>query len=74
VVEESRLNPGDELAIGPLLYRLDFEEEKLEAGISPAPRPSAIARPAAPGSRPPRRAGSPADANSEDDLIPLDDI
>ncbi len=63
VVEESILRPGDEVAIGPYLYRLEEPD-------APAPaRPSSATRPA-PAPRPP----GPAPLNAEiDDLIPLDD-
>ena len=45
LLEESRLQPGDELAIGPILFRLEFEEEQ-----PIAPRPNAAGASA----RPPR--------------------
>jgi len=78
VVEEARLQNGDEVAIGPILYRLEALVEKRDAA-GPAPaRPTPV--PAAPrGDSPP--AGFPATApmpysvapDSDLDLIPLDD-
>jgi hypothetical protein len=79
IVEEARLNPGDEVAIGPVLYRVDFEAEADDTAGAPAAL-------AAPGSRPPasgivagrtpstRRPGGSSEGNSEEDLVPLDDI
>jgi predicted component of type VI protein secretion system len=76
VVEESRLNPGDELAIGPLLFRVDFEPEAdaLPAAAADSGRRPAGAAPAAAGSGPGSRRARASDPNSEDDLVPLDDI
>ena len=78
LVEETRLYPGDELAIGPILFRLEAEVE--EAGNVGA----MVSRP----SQPPRaaRAGSgPANVkaptvrpqtrpDSDGDLVPLDEF
>jgi predicted component of type VI protein secretion system len=71
VVEESRLEPGDEVAIGPALFR--YEQE--------VPPPVRAARPAAakPPAPRPRPAPPPRPAGDEDPdslgiaLIPLDD-
>lgn len=63
VVQESPLHPGDEVAIGPLIYRL----ESLAEPDRPAPAP-ASAKPA-----PPRPAPPPPPSDEDDDLIPLDD-
>ncbi len=52
LLEESRLQPGDELAIGPILFRLEDEEE-----APAAPRPNAAAASA----RPSSVAGNPAE-------------
>jgi hypothetical protein len=76
LVEESALLPGDEVAIGQVIYRLE------DSVPAPAP-PSAAPRPAA---RPPAQpvvkpenpsslldlSGPPSDTD-DDDLIPLDD-
>ncbi|MGP0063019.1 MAG: FHA domain-containing protein [Isosphaeraceae bacterium] len=80
VVDEARLQAGDELAIGPLLYRLEQVEERREvqAVVSPSPKRVPTKPPAAPAPPPPvhRPADGPSwsldDADS--DLIPLDDI
>src|SRR6516165_7837703 len=46
VVEEARLKSGDELAIGPILYRLELLEERREsAGPSPVPTKSLLPPP-----------------------------
>src|ERR1700733_9150006 len=37
LLEESRLLPGDEFAIGPIIFRLEQEEEQPPAGFRPAP-------------------------------------
>src|SRR5438046_7177643 len=50
LVEETQLHPGDEVAIGPLLFRV----EDPEALPAPAPKP-ALAKPAAPKTAPPTR-------------------
>jgi predicted component of type VI protein secretion system len=56
LIEESRLVPGDEIAIGPLIYRFDD--------------PTAI--PAAPPAKPQAASRTPEpDDDSDDDLIPL---
>jgi hypothetical protein len=79
-VEESRLHDGDELAIGPILFRLETVGESPETLGAPASRPAPAARPtpvASPVSSPvplyvpPPVASRPPD--SEIDLIPLDD-
>jgi predicted component of type VI protein secretion system len=79
-VDESRLHSGDELAIGPILFRIENEGENqgslgapIARGIG-APPPGRTSLPAsAPPPRPtPRK--TPAPADSEIDLIPLDDI
>ena len=49
VVEEAQLRPGDEVAIGPLLYRL----EDPDAAAAPAPRAAKAAAPKPPPRRPP---------------------
>jgi pSer/pThr/pTyr-binding forkhead associated (FHA) protein len=74
LLEESRLHPGDELAIGPILFRLEHEEEH-PAGPRPVAAP-AKERPApAKGpqkGRPPLASARPPDSDA--DLVPLDDI
>jgi pSer/pThr/pTyr-binding forkhead associated (FHA) protein len=79
MVEESRLDCGDELAIGPFLFRVDFEAEKPDSGVAPHAQPAVLGRP--PGlnlaaSQFQSAGGGPYSSrpNSEDDLIPLDDV
>lgn len=62
LIEEARLFPGDEVAIGPLLYRLEDE-----VAAPPAP----IARPPAASSKPPSLPNLPDDF-SDGDLVPID--
>jgi pSer/pThr/pTyr-binding forkhead associated (FHA) protein len=78
-VDESRLQHGDELAIGPILFRLETEVMMAEAPRPAVVRPAAPPRATRPDSptpgRPPLRPPiSPsAAADSETDLVPLDD-
>jgi predicted component of type VI protein secretion system len=78
-VDESRLQNGDELAIGAILFRLQSEVESPEALGSAVVRPAAPPPVARPGpaavARPPRPMSRSAGAgpDSEIDLIPLDD-
>jgi pSer/pThr/pTyr-binding forkhead associated (FHA) protein len=72
LLEESRLQPGDELAIGPILFRLEEEEEP-----AAVPRRPAASSPPAPVSRSPSHPSKGAAARAPDsdvDLVPLDDI
>jgi pSer/pThr/pTyr-binding forkhead associated (FHA) protein len=65
IVEESQLCPGDEVAIGPLLYRVEVEGETKQ---TPEPTPATAGAPES-DSLP----DLPIDPNSmERDLIPLD--
>jgi pSer/pThr/pTyr-binding forkhead associated (FHA) protein len=75
LLEESRLRPGDELAIGPILFRLEHEDE-----IAAGPRPNAApgsARPA-PVANTPQKGRPPISSSrapdSDVDLVPIDDI
>jgi pSer/pThr/pTyr-binding forkhead associated (FHA) protein len=75
MIEEGRLESGDEVAIGPIVFRLEPSDERPEA---PAARPApAAGRPAASPNPPPRpvaaRPRSPK-PDSEDGLVPLDDF
>lgn len=60
LVDEARIEPGDEIAIGHLIYRL-------EAGPEPVARPQA-------GGAPPPAPQPPRADDDDDDLIPLDDL
>src|SRR6476469_4610795 len=62
LVVEAQLYPGDEVAIGPILYRLD----DLTPHPAPPPNPRAVARP----SELPYLPMGPSDADG--DLVPLD--
>ena len=53
VVDEARLEPGDELAIGPLLYRLEVLEERREVQPAKPPVARRVAAPPASASAPP---------------------
>jgi pSer/pThr/pTyr-binding forkhead associated (FHA) protein len=46
VVEEARLQSGDEVAIGPLLYRLEPIEERRTGAPSRSNRPTSVGYPA----------------------------
>jgi len=77
VVEEGRLSVGDEVAIGPLLYRMEALEEPREPTAAPPPgmvkpAPAPVARPP---SLPPA-SDRPAWGldDSDLDLVPLDDL
>ncbi len=72
--EEARLHAGDELAIGPILFRLEEESPEPPANPGSGARPDVVAAPGLPG-LPPAAAGrrtTPAD--SDVDLVPLDDF
>jgi predicted component of type VI protein secretion system len=71
-VEESRLYDGDEVAIGPILFRLETIDESPELIGVPSPRPARAGAPApsqTPAPAPPRSSRP----DSDIDLIPLDD-
>jgi FHA domain len=78
IVEEVRLQAGDEVAIGPILYRF---EEVATATAGPA-TPGAAARPIPTGLSGPPAAAKPAGSGGpawglddpEMDLVPLDDL
>jgi len=37
LIDEAQLHPGDEIAIGPVLYRLEVESDAAKARVSVAP-------------------------------------
>jgi predicted component of type VI protein secretion system len=78
LVEETRLYPGDELAIGPILFRLEAEAEEpgnLGAMVSRPSQPPRAARPgSAPASLQPAASNPRARPDSDIDLVPLDDF
>jgi len=79
LLEEARLQPGDELAIGPILFRFELESESPDDAVTPSSRRAAVSSPArpaplAPGlqsATPTRKASRP---DSDIDLVPIDDI
>jgi pSer/pThr/pTyr-binding forkhead associated (FHA) protein len=79
VVEEARLRAGDELAIGPLIYRLEQVDEGPEASSTPRPA-TKVASPAPPAVAPPPPVPAAAKEpqwaleDSDEDLIPLVDL
>jgi hypothetical protein len=78
LVEESRLHPGDELAIGPILFRLEAESEEPASLGAPVSRPVQSPRVARPGGAPANLQGAAsrprARPDSDIDLVPLDDF
>ena len=79
VIEDVRLQAGDEVAIGPILYRFEGQPGAVAAPAAPPPAaarpspPSALPTPPAslpPSSPPPQRW---VDDDSDIDLIPLDE-
>lgn len=80
VVEEARLHLGDELAIGPVLFRLELEPAEIRPNsASKTARPAPSSASGGPGTvaqrRPPSAGpGYPSNADPDFDLIPLDDI
>src|SRR5262245_47218200 len=52
VVEEARLQPGDELAIGPVLYRLELQAERWQTAPAANPARPTAAIPSARGNSP----------------------
>jgi predicted component of type VI protein secretion system len=77
VVEEARLHAGDEVAIGPIIYRLEIEAMKPATPNSPPARPASAPQKLAErspvaASRPP--APVPISPDSEIDLVSLDDL
>ncbi len=80
VVEEARLHFGDELAIGPVLFRLELEPaETRPNSVSKTARPAPPSDAGGQSAMGQRQAYSPganqtSNADPDFDLIPLDDI
>jgi predicted component of type VI protein secretion system len=77
VVEESRLHAGDEIAIGPVIYRLEIEAMTHAPPNTPPARPASTSQKVAEGSpvaASRRTAPVPVSPDSEIDLISLDDL
>ena len=64
VVEEIQLHPGDEIAIGPVLYRVENPQ--------PAPAVPAAKPRVAKAKKPPSLPSLPASRDDPDDMIPID--
>jgi pSer/pThr/pTyr-binding forkhead associated (FHA) protein len=78
LVEEMRLHPGDELAIGPSLFRLEAEGDDQANLGAPISRPTQSSREAPAGSAPANVKGAASRPgtrpDSDIDLVPLDDF
>jgi predicted component of type VI protein secretion system len=76
-VEEARLHAGDEVAIGPLIYRLEVEAAPHSAPVPTGARPEGVTS-SAPAKSPGIVARStsplPAPDDPDIDLVPLDDF
>lgn len=74
-VQEAILHAGDEVAIGPLIYRLVAEPAAPSPPASGGARPAAAGRPASPVKAAPAPAVGPAQESEDNDvdLVPLDD-
>jgi pSer/pThr/pTyr-binding forkhead associated (FHA) protein len=74
VIEEARLESGDEIAIGPILFRLEPLNDQPDVK---ATRPAPAKRPGSPTPPPPGplpSAPQPPRPDSEEGLVPLDDF
>ena len=73
IVEEAQLSHGDEVAIGPLIFRV--EDPETVAASAPAPPPQATVAdqrpPTPPNERPPSLPSLPIN-QGDDDLVPID--
>jgi hypothetical protein len=73
VIDEAQLQTGDEIAIGPIIFRLESLNDQPDV---PATRPAPAARPGRP-PVPPLQPVAPTlrspKPNSDTDLVPLDD-
>ncbi len=68
LIEEARLEPNDELAIGPFLFRLENEETPVS---TPAVRAGSVSKPSP---APVKPAPAPLSVEPDDHLVPLDDL
>jgi pSer/pThr/pTyr-binding forkhead associated (FHA) protein len=75
-VDESRLFCGDELAIGPVLFRLELEDDQaVPIAAAPARATATTPESRAPGRaiRPPAPVAPSSEPDSDVDLVPLED-
>jgi pSer/pThr/pTyr-binding forkhead associated (FHA) protein len=73
-VDESRLFCGDELAIGPVLFRLELEDEAQAVAVVGPPRATAASPESRGADRPAALPVAPSsEPDSDVDLVPLDD-
>lgn len=74
--EEATLQSGDELAIGPILFRLEEEAEQPAVPIRPAAASGSAAGPASVAKAPWDAGEAPGSSRPESDidLVPIDDI
>jgi pSer/pThr/pTyr-binding forkhead associated (FHA) protein len=73
-VEEARLHAGDEVAIGPLIFRLEMEAAPQAASASPRPVGAASSQAGSRGAGGRPGAPSPVPEDPGIDLVPLDDF
>ena|SRR5271165_4038120 len=75
LMDEARLRAGDELAIGPILFRLENDEEEAPAIARPVAAPASTKKaPAPPGPWQRSATSSSPRPDSDIDLVPIDDI
>ncbi len=72
LVEEIQLQDGDEVAIGPLIYRVEVEAPAAALPAPAAPPPPALEAPRPVESKSPSLPSMPRRADESGDLIPLD--
>ena len=72
LVEEIQLQDGDELAIGPLIYRVEVETPAAALPAPSAPPPPALEAPRPAETKPPSLPSLPRRSDESGDLIPLD--
>jgi pSer/pThr/pTyr-binding forkhead associated (FHA) protein len=73
-VDECRLFCGDELAIGPVIFRLELEDEAPAVAVAGPPRATAANPESRGAGRPPALPVAPSsEPDSDVDLVPLDD-
>jgi pSer/pThr/pTyr-binding forkhead associated (FHA) protein len=76
LLEEATLHSGDELAIGPILFRLEEESDQPPAQVRPVAAPISSRPVPGPGTSPWQGRVPPPSSHgdSDVDLVPLDDV